>query len=280
MHALLETGDRVVVMTPCYQSLKEVANSIGCTVAEWPVTETDTGWHMDLDALKTLLEPKTKLLVTNVPHNPTGLLPTPRQWQTIADLVSSRTIRWFSDEMYRGLEENPSDALPPAASLAQDAVSLWGMSKSFGLPGLRMGWLACRDPKLLQAVERLKDYTSICSNALGETVTTLALAAADRILTRNRTLIATNKQRMATFVREHSARLSWIPPQAGPIALVKLQSESATAHAETVRREGDALLVPTTLFDYTDHHLRIGLGRTDFPEALARWNHVLKMKTK
>jgi aspartate/methionine/tyrosine aminotransferase len=276
MHAVLAPGDRAVVMTPCYQSLKEVARSIGADVVEWDVVETESGWRLDLDALDEMLRPGTRLLVTNAPHNPTGLLPAADEWRRIGELVRERGVRWFSDEMYRGLAP-PALELTPGASLVEGGLSLWGLSKSFGLPGLRIGWLACRDRAMLAAIERLKDYTSICTNALGETVAVAALRARDEIIGRNRDLIASNTARMNEFVSRHAGHLAWIPPTAGPVALARLRGGlSATDHAETVRVEGGALLVPATLFDYTDRHLRIGLGRADFPDALGCWGRVLE----
>src|SRR5262245_4118685 len=274
MQALLGPGERAVVSTPCYQSLKEVARSIGAEVVEWPLTETDCGWTMDLDRLDELLRAPTRLLVTNAPHNPTGFQPAAEQWQRIHELTAERGVRWFSDEMYRGLEPDPRLALPPAASLSPDALSLWGMSKSFGLPGLRIGWLVSRDAKLLARIEALKDYTSICSNATGELLARIALDAAETILAGNRARIAANAARMEAFARRHRARLHWHRPTAGPVSLVRLLAGSAVEHAERVRVAG-ALLVPSTLFDLDDRHVRVGLGRDSFPAALERWEAAL-----
>jgi len=271
MHALLEPGDRVVVMTPCYPSLKEVARSLGAQVVEWPLVETAIGWSLDLDGLEALLAEDTRLLVTNAPHNPTGLHPTAAEWQRLQDLVVERGPRWFSDEMYRGLEPSTALALPPAACCLPGAVSLWGMSKSFGLPGLRIGWLVAQDTALLGRIEALKDYTTICSSAPGEVLARIALGAADTILARNRDTIRANTDLMQVFSHRYGERLAWHRPQAGPVALVRLRGESAVAHAERVRVTGGALLVPATMFDLDDEHLRVGLGRTDFAAALEAW---------
>jgi aspartate/methionine/tyrosine aminotransferase len=273
MHALLGPGERVVVMTPCYQSLKEVARSIGCAVEEWPLVETDSGWCLDVERLDALLRDAT-LLVTNAPHNPTGLQPTSAEWQRIRELVVEHGVRWFSDEMYRGLEPRPELALEPAASVHPGAISLWGMSKSFGLPGLRIGWLVSRDKALLERIEALKDYTSICCNAVSELLARVALASAGQVLARNRERIAANQQRMMAFARRHSERLVWLSPAAGPVGLVRLLHEGARGLAERVRLDGGALLVPATLFDLDDRHVRVGLGRANFPVALERWERA------
>jgi aspartate/methionine/tyrosine aminotransferase len=274
MHAILEPGDRVVVMTPCYPSLKEVARSIGAEVVEWQLVETENGWSMDLDQLAELLTKETRLLVTNAPHNPTGLQPTAAEWQRIGDLVAERGVRWFSDEMYRGLESAPELALPPAACCLPAAISLWGMSKSFGLPGLRIGWLVSQDTTLLKRIESLKDYTSICSSAPGEVLARVALGASDTIVKRNLETIRGNTELMEAFVQRRAEKFTWHRPLAGPVGLVHLLGESAEAHAERVRVDGGALLVPATMFDLDDEHLRVGLGRTDFARALECWEAV------
>jgi aspartate/methionine/tyrosine aminotransferase len=229
-----------------------------------------TGPALDLGRLARLLATKTALLVTNAPHNPTGAHPDPDQWREIAGLVEQSGARWFSDEMYRGLCPDPARELPPAASLVGSAVSLWGTSKSFGLPGIRIGWLCCRDRALLARVEERKDYTTICSSAPGEVLARAALRAADPILRRNRERIAANAQLMTAFAAKQPDRLRWQPPQAGPVALAEVRGETATALADRVRAHG-ALLVPSALFDLDDHWVRIGLGRDRFAEALACW---------
>src|SRR5262245_50784499 len=116
MHALLEPGTRAVVQTPSYQSLKEIARGIGAEVNEWALREGATCWRMDLGRLESLLA-GARVLVTNAPHNPTGFQPSQEEWRTIRELCARHGVRWFSDEMYRGLEREPGHALAPAAVL-------------------------------------------------------------------------------------------------------------------------------------------------------------------
>lgn len=278
MHALLRPGDRVVVQTPCYQSLAEVARAIGCAVVPWPVRLDAAAPTLDLDHLQALLRQPTRLLVTNAPHNPTGVQPDRDQWRAIAALAAGTGTRWFSDEMYRGLAPEPARELPAAASLLPDAVSLWGTSKSFGLPGLRIGWLCSRDRELLAAIEACKDYTTICSSAPGELLARAALTAAEPILVRNRRRIAENAARMAELAGRHPDRLRWRPPQAGPVALCEVLGEPASTHADAVRRAG-GLLAPSILFDLPDCWVRVGLGRDGFARGLAAWAAALAAAT-
>jgi aspartate/methionine/tyrosine aminotransferase len=269
MHALLEPGDRVVVETPCYQSLAEIARHLGCDVHAWPLVETDAGWRMDLDALDSLLAPRTKLLVLNAPHNPTGHLPASDEIDRVVALAEARGVRIFSDEMYRGLERDASQRLAPLAARTPLAVSLCGMSKAFGLPGLRIGWLALRDRALLERLLALKDYTTICSSAPGELLARVALEHAETLIGRSLGIVRSNLE----IAREFAARtgvFAWREPVAGSVAFVRLaEGRSAQAFCDDAVQAAGVMIAPSTTFDFGDAHVRLGLGRKTFAAALA-----------
>jgi aspartate/methionine/tyrosine aminotransferase len=269
MTTLLDPGDRVVVQTPCYQSLSELAAARGCDVQRWPLVETETAWRMDLDRLADLLVPGTKMLVINLPHNPTGYLPDQDELDAILELVANRGVWLFSDEMYRGLEHEPAAQLSAAASRWERALSLWGMSKSFGLPGLRIGWLALRDRDLLHSLLRQKDYTTICNSAPSEVLARIALTQHEAILRRNLGVIRANLGHARAFAARHAGVLAWRDPGAGPVAFPRLAQGGAAAFCDAAVQRSGVLLVPSTLFDFGDSHIRLGLGRLDFPEGLA-----------
>jgi aspartate/methionine/tyrosine aminotransferase len=224
---------------------------------------------MDLDRLADLLVPGTKLLVVNFPHNPTGYQPGRDELDAILEMAADRGIRLFSDEMYRALEHEPATALPPAASRWERAVSLWGMSKTFGLAGLRIGWLALRDRSLLRSLLRQKDYTTICSSAPGELLARVALEQHDAIVRRNLAIIRANLERARAFAARRPDVLAWREPRAGSIAFPRLVQGGAAAFCEAAVRGSGALLVPSTLFDFGDSHVRLGLGRRNFPDGLS-----------
>jgi aspartate/methionine/tyrosine aminotransferase len=274
METMLEKGDRVVIQTPCYQSLRQIAIHKGCEVAPWEVVETESGWSADLDRLDSLLTGGTKLLVVNFPHNPTGLHVDGATWRKLLGMAAERGIRVFSDEMYRGVERGDDQRLPSACDVLDDAVTLWGTSKSFGLPGLRMGWLVTRDRPLLDAFMATKDYTSICSSATGELLTRSAASVAGKLFDRSRRIIRENLALTEEFMRRHEETFAWRRPDAGPVAFVRLREGSAAALADGARERGGVLLVPSPIFEHGDSHLRFGLGRKAFPEGLAvleRW---------
>lgn len=279
MHGILKAGDRVVVQSPCYQSLAEIARSIGCDVIPWSLQvvglqDGRPGWRADLDALASLL-PGARLLVINTPHNPTGFHFAESDYEQVLALARRHGVRVLCDEMYRGLEPTADLAVPPCASRDPRSLSLWGMSKTFGLPGLRIGWLVCRDRELLDRIARLKDYTTICSSAPGEYLARLGLRCFEAIAGANRARIARNRAAVLSFMDRHASRMSWLAPVAGPISLAEVHGESATSLCQRVREEAGIMLVPSTMFDLDDRHVRLGIGRDGFAEGLARLSNWL-----
>jgi aspartate/methionine/tyrosine aminotransferase len=179
---LLRPGDRVIVTFPGYQSLYEIAAAAGATVERWTPEESAAGWWFDPGKLETLARGGAKAIVVNFPHNPTGALPTPAEWAAVVKTAESASAILVSDEMYRGLEYEPARRLAPGAVACERGVSVGGLSKAYGLPGLRVGWLATRDRAAREAAQAYKDYTTICSSAPAERLAVVALKNADRPL--------------------------------------------------------------------------------------------------
>jgi aspartate/methionine/tyrosine aminotransferase len=270
MNVLLRPGDRVVFLTPAYQSLHAVARAISCTVAEWPLTPREGSWALDLDRLAELLQEPARLVVVNFPNNPTGFLPSPEEWHSLLELVASSGATLFSDEMYRLLEYEPSRRLIPACSVYEKAVSLAGLSKAFGLPGLRSGWLACQDAALLAQFQAYKDYLTICASAPGEILSIIALRAADAILERNRAIVAHNLEAARSFFTTRPGLFEWLEPRAGSIAFPRWLGQPPLEQLaeEIVARHG-VMFVPGAMFAFPGEYFRVGLGRRNLPEVLA-----------
>jgi aspartate/methionine/tyrosine aminotransferase len=270
MHTLLEPGDHVVALTPSYQSLTELARAIGCEVTAWTLTVQGDGWTLDLEQLRRALTSRTKLLVLNFPNNPTGYLPTRAEFDAILGLAREQGVFVFSDEMYRGLEHDGAQRLPSAADVYPRGIALSGLSKSFALPGLRMGWLATRAPGLVERWLTLKDYTTICHSAPSEMLALMALRARETILTRNLEIIRANRAHAEAFCAEHPALFRWLAPQAGSIAFPEWRGAQAMDDfCEAVVTRRGVMIVPASKFDFAGAHFRIGLGRRNLPEALA-----------
>jgi aspartate/methionine/tyrosine aminotransferase len=280
MHTLLEPGNEVIVLSPCYDSLANVAEYLGCHVIRWPLVPAPVdgsagGWQLDLDALDSLVTPHTKLVVVNFPHNPTGYLPSHDECHALVEIVSRAGTWLFFDEMYRGLEHDPSTRLPSGCDLYERAITLGGLSKTHGLPGLRAGWLALSDTPTRDRMLGWKDYTTICASAPSELLTQIALEAADKLAARSLRIILDNLTLAEPFFTRWRSVFRWNRPQAGSVALVGLRDRSARILCDRLVAEQGVLLLPSTGLGYGDGHVRFGFGRLSFPAALGQLDGYL-----
>jgi aspartate/methionine/tyrosine aminotransferase len=274
MNVALDPGDHIVVHAPYYQSLATVARGIGAKVTLWQ-GDPHNGWALDLDMLESLVTPRTRVVVLNVPHNPTGYLPARQFMLELSRLSDRYGFVVFSDEVYRGLEFDPADRLPAFADINPRAVSLGVMSKTYGLAGLRIGWIATRNRGIFERMAAFKDYTSICSSAPGEFLATLALRHAGRISERNLEIIRRNVDLLDDFFAEHEELFAWSRPRAGSIAFPELlQGDVDLLCADLVEKKG-VLLVPGTMYGEGYNHFRVGFGRKNFSEGLEGFHDYL-----
>lgn len=270
MHGMLQPGDRVVVTAPCYQSLAELPALLGCAVDRWEVRTEGNRWTLDPDDLIAGLTPRTRLVIVNFPHNPTGHIPSADVISRLVELTASRGIYVFSDEMYRFLEHRPECRPNSLLGAHERVIALGGLSKAFGLPGLRVGWLATRDRRLLDRCAAFKDYTTICSAAPAELLAIMALRRKNEIVAANRRIIGVNLEACRAFCREHSSRVDWLEPDGGSTAFPRLRPPlQVDEFCERLLRHRSVLAVPGRLFDWPGEHFRVGLGRRNLPEVLA-----------
>ena len=267
MHAVLESADHIIVHWPCYQSLFEVAKSIGCDVSRWEAREAD-GWALDVGELERLICPNTKAIVLNVPHNPTGYLMSREAFDAVGRIARENKIVLFSDEVYRESEYDPADRLPAGCDLGPHGVSLGVLSKTYGLPGLRLGWVATRDAAVRTRIVELKDYTTICTSAPSEFLAEIALRHRDELVFRNLGIIADNLALLDPFFERHRDLLRWVRPSAGAIAFPRLLRGDVEVFWRSLVEEVGVLLLPGSVFDDRENHFRIGFGRASLPAAL------------
>jgi aspartate/methionine/tyrosine aminotransferase len=268
-HALVGPRDHVIVETPCYESGLEVARSTGAQVSEWCRT-FESGWAHDVAALEKLIQPNTKIIYINTPHNPTGLLMRAAVFQQVVALSASRNIILFSDEVYRELEHDPATRLPAACEAYEHAVSLGSMSKTYGLPGLRLGWLATRDPEIIQRCLEFRYYTTICNSAPSEFLSALALRHREVLVHRNLEIVMRNLPLLDAFFHQRSHLFEWKKPNASPIGFVRFKPQrDALEFCENVVRDAGVLLLPGSVYDQP-RHIRFGFGRKNMPESLAQ----------
>jgi aspartate/methionine/tyrosine aminotransferase len=276
VNCLVHNGDHVVCTFPGYQSLYSVAESLHAEVSRWEPDETG-GWRFDPDRLAQLIRPSTRLIIVNFPHNPTGSLPGADEYERILEIAASYGVAVLSDEMYRLLERDAGDRLPAAVEIYDKAVSLSGVSKTLGLAGLRIGWLVVRDERLMRRLVCLRDYTTICSSAPSEILALVGLRARESILARHHERIARNLGLLDGFMAKYEPLFSWVPPRAGTVCFPRFKPDSlgTPEFCRLVREEVGVMLAPSTVFDYGERHLRIGVGRENFPEGLLRLSSFL-----
>lgn len=275
VNCLVGRGDHVVCVYPGYQSLFEVAVACGAEVSRWTPREEE-GWRFHPDDLAALIRPQTKLIVVNFPHNPTGWYPSRDDFLRIVGMARDAGAHLFCDEMYRFLEQEPADRLPSACEVYDKAVTLFGMSKTYGLAGLRVGWLVTRDADLRDRLQGFKDWTTICGSAPSEILALIGLRNHDRIVARHVARIADNLDAVERFLGAHQDLFGWVRPKAGSICFPRLLgAQTSMAFALRTVAEADIMVAPSEVFGYDEHHIRIGLGRKNLPQVLTHLDEHL-----
>jgi aspartate/methionine/tyrosine aminotransferase len=272
MHAILNAGDHAIVVTPNYQSLETVPLSL-CEVIGVPL-DPARQWTLDIDALAAAIRPNTKMVSINFPHNPTGKILERERFDQLVELCRHHGVYLFSDEAYRMLGTGTVAQLPAVADVYERGVSLSVMSKPYGLPGLRIGWIACRDRELLSRMERMKHYLSICNSGPAEVLARIALKARETILSRIHALIAHNLSALDGFFSDFTDRFEWYRPDGGCVAYPRYLGADGVERftSDLVERSG-VLLLPSSIYHSdlnpvpTDR-FRIGFGRAHIEEGL------------
>jgi aspartate/methionine/tyrosine aminotransferase len=259
-NVLLSPGDHVVAPYPAYQQLYSVPRALGCVVSLWSVGD-ENGFRFDLDELERLLKPETRLVVINSPHNPTGAMLAPSELQRVYELADSVGARILSDEAYRWLAvPGGSEPPPPVYNLGPGGISVGTFSKPFGLPGLRIGWMAA-PAEIAAECWAMRDYVSLSPGKLNDTLAILALEHREQIVQRNAAIIGANLVTASRWVAEHADILSWTPPRGGLLALLRYNLDIASLDlANTLAEEYSVMLAPGSAFGF-EHHLRIGIGQ-------------------
>ena len=271
MKCLLHADDHMIVPVPNYQSAETVPLAI-CDVTGVPMHFTASGndkagWHLDMDELIAAIKPNTKAISLNFPHNPTGYIPPLEDVMRLIEICREKGIYIFSDEVYRGIELDEADRLPQLADIYEKAISLNVMSKAYGLPGLRIGWIGTQDNNLLAQAERYKHYLSICNSAPSERLAVIALQQADKILSRNRAILHKNLAKLEALFADWETLFDWTRPKGGCIGYPRYNGpDGGEAFCKKLIEDSAVLLLPSSIYrselcPTIDHHFRIGFGR-------------------
>ncbi len=314
MNCLVQEKDYVICAFPCYQSLYEIAEYLKANVLHWNIIEPKArawqieekarfasclvsadaerkrvkreNWRFSVDDLYGYLSHLSRdrigveiSLVINFPHNPTGCLPSKEDFLKIIEIAKENNDYVFSDEMYRFLEFDENDRLPSACELYDRAISLFGMSKTFGMAGVRIGWLVTKDKELMKEFENFKNYTTICNSAPSEILSIIALRNKDTIIGESLKTIKRNLKYLDDFFYEYSEFFSWARPKAGTVCFPKLLTrENSDEFCKQARKDAGILLLPSSQYNYGNRHFRIGFGRKNMPEVLTKFKDYLYKK--
>jgi aspartate/methionine/tyrosine aminotransferase len=259
-NVLLDAGDHMIAPYPAYQQLYSVPKAIGCDVSLWHVGP-ETGYRYDVDALERLVTSRTKVIVVNTPHNPTGAMLAPDDARRVYAIAESVGAVVIGDEAYRWLAVPEGEPFaPPFFDLGERGISVGTLSKPFGLPGLRIGWIA-GPPDLIQQCWSLRDYISLSPGKLNDALAQLGMRHRDRIVTRNTEIIRSNLAEARTWMADRSSFLSWTPPRGGLLALLKYDLPlDSLPLADKLATEYSVMLAPGSAFGY-ERHLRLGVGQ-------------------
>ncbi|MGB7922915.1 MAG: capreomycidine synthase [Pyrinomonadaceae bacterium] len=275
MHALLRAGDEVVIVDPCYPHFAAIAEAIGCQLKHWPL-RFERQFVPDIEEAKSLLNSRTRMVVVNFPHNPTGASVTPEAQQELIDAVAKvgAYLVWdgaFAEMTYQ------QPRLPEASLLYDRAISMGTLSKAYGLPGLRVGWFLA-PPEVLDRCVHLRDYTTLHLSPLVELIAQRVIEKADRLVEIRRRQARTNLEVLSNWMDENRGFIEWVPPKGGVCVFPRLSGiANIVDFCHHLARVYRVLLVPGTCFRYAEH-VRLGFGGSTqgLQEGLSRLSSMLR----
>ena len=256
---ILDKDSHAIVVTPNYQSHESMPAAI-CSATGVPL-DSDDGWTLDIDRVAAAVQANTKLITINFPHNPTGTILSSDRYQALIDLSRKHGIYILHDEIFNGLGPSGTQHLPHIADVYERGLSLNVMSKAYGLPGLRIGWIACADTVVLSKMERLKHYLSICNSGPSEKLANVALKNRDKLLTRNCSIIDQNLPKWDAFFARYPQLFEWSHPDGSCMAFPTYKGEDGVEQfCQSLVEQSGVLFLPSTIcLLYTSPSPRDGL---------------------
>ena len=278
---LLDRDAHAIVITPNYQSHESLPLAI-CEATGVPL-DPDDNWSLDIDRVAAAIQPNTKLLTMNFPHNPTGAILSSDRYAALVSLCRHHGIYILHDEIFNGLGPTGTKHLPFVADDYEKGLSLGVMSKSYGLPGLRIGWIASQDKELLARMERMKHYLSICNSGPSEKLALIALKSRDKLLARNCAIVDENMPKWEAFFARHPDLFDWQRPDGSCMAYPRYKGVDGIENfARGLVEESGVLILPGSIYRsdlgaVPQDRFRIGLGRRGLDEGLAAFDaHIMK----
>lgn len=268
--AILRPGDHAVIEHPTYPSLYEIPRSLGCEVSLLTL-EFENEFLPDIERLKSLITPKTKYLNLTHPNNPTGSVISRNILEQVISLAEERDLYLLVDETYRDLSYDRP--LPAAASLSRKAISISSMSKCYGLPGIRIGWLAAQDREIVRRVLAVREQVTIANNALSEEIAVSVLQKRREFLDRAKKHLQANLEVVSSWM-EKRRELEWILPRAGVVSFPRIKSAGIREPEKLFRllvEKFQTFVVPGRCFEMDNRFFRLGFGgeREEIESGLA-----------
>lgn len=278
-YSLISPGDRVVSIMPTYQQLYSIPESYGADVQILHLSK-ENNYLPDLEKLRRLVTPKTKMICINNPNNPTGALMSEQMLREIVEIARSADAWILCDEVYRHLSQEDGWC-PSIVDLYEKGISVSSMSKVFSLAGLRLGWIATHDMSVVKSCLSHRDYNLVSCGVFDEMLAAAALKHRDKLLERSRKIVRENLQILDDWVGSEP-HVSYVKPKAGTTALVYYDLDiSSYEFCEEMYKKTGAFVTPGDCFE-VPHSMRIGYayGKQDLIDGLKAISEYIAMKTR
>jgi len=275
---ILTNEDEIIVFTPCYPSLLSMAKESGAIVKCIELS-AENNWQIDIVQLECIVNEKTKMIVINSPHNPTGSIVDSQSADKILLLAQKYQCYLLADDVSQAANHQ-NLALSHNYLNYDKSIIVAVMSKSFGLAGLRLGWVVTKNNELLKRLLVKKSYGSICCSVIDEQLSCWALRHRKKIIKKNNAIIQKNIDIFQAFIDRNKQCFKWIPPQAGMLAVVELLKEQAVIDwAKSLAEQSGVLILPCSLFGLSGNYFRLGLGQINFSQGVALLEKLLMKST-
>lgn len=268
--ALLDNGDHAIIVSPSYQSLEEGAMLAGCEITRVALSPNDD-WQLNIQAVAAAIQPNTKYIALNDPHNPSGALMSYASKQALIALAEKQDILIFSDEVYRLLELDVSERSPSMADLSNNAIALSTMSKPWGAGGTGIGWVVCQDKAICDKLIKAQHIYAVCFSRAGEIQAMMAIRSKDEIISSNMNIIKYNLDLLDEYFGANQELFEWVRPKAGGTGFVKFKGPITANELADQLLQHEILVFPPAIFDCDEslnQYFRIGFSRTTMPAAL------------
>jgi aspartate/methionine/tyrosine aminotransferase len=275
---LLTRGDHVIVHAPAYQPLVALAEWRGARVDLWHADEGQ-GWALSLDTLQRLITHETRLIIVNIPHNPTGWHPERTFINELIAMAERHGILIISDEVYAGLSLVDGVRFVSLASLSPQVISLGSLTKVFGMPGIRIGWLATENAQVLALAQRMRMHLNSFATTPGEFLACQALKHASGILSSNQELARANLGHLASYVDTRSDLFAWQRPLAGTVCFPRWNGPGTTTElSERCFQATGYVLAASAHFLAGTQHVRLGFSTKAFPDLLGMFREFIALE--